>query len=101
MWSLQLVATVRSKQAVRHVAWSPYDSSQAAFLCDDGALHIFTLSQSPMAPAGSSGEVWFSGCLGFMLIACFTLHVLQCAELLSGHMPLQSTLIPSVPPGSV
>jgi hypothetical protein len=73
------VATVRSEQAVRHVAWSPYDPCQAAFICDDGSLHIFTLSQCPMAPAGSSVEVWSPGCLGFMLIASFTLHaLLQC-----------------------
>lgn len=57
MWSLQSVATVRSEQAVRHVAWSPYDPCQAAFICDDGSLHIFTLSHSPFAPAGSSVKV--------------------------------------------
>ncbi|KAL0032922.1 hypothetical protein WJX77_006479 [Trebouxia sp. C0004] len=57
VWSLQLVATVRSEQAVRHVAWSPYDPCQAAFICDDGSLHIFILSHCPVAPAGSSVEV--------------------------------------------
>ncbi|KAL0044796.1 hypothetical protein WJX82_009971 [Trebouxia sp. C0006] len=57
IWSLQLMATVRSKQAVRHVAWSPYNPCQAAFICHDGSLHIFTLSQPPLAPAGSSVEV--------------------------------------------
>ncbi|KAL0024884.1 hypothetical protein WJX79_010740 [Trebouxia sp. C0005] len=57
VWSLQSVATVRSAQAVRHVAWSPYDPCQAAFICDDGSLHIFTLSHSPMSPAGYSVEV--------------------------------------------
>lgn len=76
---------------MRHVAWSPYNHCQAAFICDDGSLHIFTLSLSPLAPAGSSVEVKCSGFLEFMLNACFILHVLQCTELLSGRMPLHST----------
>lgn len=56
MWKLQLVATVASEHAVRHVAWSPYDPCQAAFLCDDGSLHTLVVSHQPNG-VGSSLSV--------------------------------------------
>ena len=51
VWRMQLVATVRSEQAVHHIAWSPYNSCQAAFICEDGSLHLLAVSQQ--SPAGS------------------------------------------------
>ena len=90
-WSLWLLATIRSQQAVRHIAWSPHDPCQAAFICDDGSLHIFTLSQSPMTPAGPTVEVDFPGCVGFMLIAFFTLHaLLQCNDVVHDQTNVDS-----------
>ena len=96
MWSLQLVATVRSKQAVRHVAWSPYNPCQAAFICHDGSLHIFTLSQPPLAPADISVKVQVSGCLAFIFIASFALHVLlQCNDVVHDQASMDSDAVSS------
>ncbi len=90
------MATVRSKQAVRHVAWSPYNPCQAAFICHDGSLHIFTLSQPPLAPAGSSVEVNFPGCSGCMLVAFFTLHaLLQCNAMVPDQADMDSDIVSS------
>ena len=44
-WQLQLEATVQSRQAVKHVAWSPYDPCQAAFICQDGSLHLLQVGE--------------------------------------------------------
>ena len=90
------MATVRSKQAVRHVAWSPYNPCQAACICHDGSLHIFTLSQPPLAPAGSSVEVNFPGCSGCMLVAFFTLHaLLQCNAMVPDQADMDSDIVSS------
>ena len=49
VWQLQLVAAVQSQQAVRDVAWSPYDPCHAAFMCKGGSLHTLQVSERPDA----------------------------------------------------
>lgn len=48
-WRLQRVAAIQSDQGVRHVAWSPYDPCQAAFICQGGSLHTLQVDESPDA----------------------------------------------------
>ena len=51
-WVLQPVATVHSKQPMQHVAWSPFDPRQAAFICQDGSLHTLAVKQQPDGSLG-------------------------------------------------
>ena len=46
-WAFKLVAKVRSKAAVSHVSWSPLQPYQAAYLSQDGSLHILVVTQQP------------------------------------------------------
>ena len=47
VWQLQLVAALHSQQAVRDVAWSPFDPCQAAFICQGGSLHTLQVADRP------------------------------------------------------